>query len=571
MKALHKQWAWRRRVVLIGLAIAGVCLVLRAVQIQVLDRDFYVGQGDARQQRTVPLPAHRGMIVDRNGEPLAMSTPVDSVWANPADIAEAQHRLAELAGLLGVSVETLRERIARGKGREFVYLKRHLPPHIAQAAMDLNLPGVALQREYHRYYPTGEVSGHLLGFTNIDDMGQEGIELAFNEWLSGKVGAKRVMRDRLGRTIADLEQIRPARPGRDLSLSIDRRVQYLAYRALKSTVRRFDAKAGSLVLLDATTGELIALANQPGFNPNSRRGLVGSSYRNRAVTDVFEPGSTLKPLTVAAALESGSIDIDSRFATSPGYLRVGNNDVRDSRDFGTLDPAGVIMKSSNVGAAKIALSMEADFFWEVLTRFGFGQPTGSGFPGETNGYLHGYHTWSEFEQATISFGYGLSSSALQLARAYSALANDGLLYPVTFQRGGAEGVSPERVVSPEVAGQVRDMMGLVVSREGTAYQARIPGYTVAGKTGTAYKYSRSGGYDRDRYTSVFAGMAPANDPRFVAVVMIDEPQGKHYGGEVAAPIFADVVGDALRLFNVPPDDLPGGQRLVEFRDRGGAA
>lgn len=571
MKPLHRQWVWRRRVVLLGLAVAGLCLVLRAVQVQVLDREFYVGQGDARQQRTVPLPAHRGMIFDRNGEPLAMSTPVDSVWANPGDIVEAQHRLGDLASLIDVPVETLRERIARAKGREFVYLKRHLPPHVAQAAMDLNLPGVALQREYHRYYPTGEVSGHLLGFTNIDDMGQEGIELAFNDWLSGQPGAKRVIRDRLGRTVADLEQIRPARPGRDLTLSIDRRVQYLAYRALKSTVQRFDARAGSLVLLDVTTGELIALANQPGFNPNNRRGLVGSNYRNRAVTDVFEPGSTMKPLTVAAALEADAIGVNSKLRTSPGYLRVGNNDVRDSRDFGVLDPAGVIMKSSNVGAAKIALAMESEFFWDVLTRFGFGQPTGSSFPGETSGYLHGYHTWSEFEQATISFGYGLSASSLQLARAYSALANDGLLYPVTFQKSGTEGARPQRVVSAGVARQVRDMMRSVVSREGTAYQASIPGYSVAGKTGTAYKYSRSGGYDRDRYTSVFAGMAPVGNPRFVAVVMIDEPQGKHYGGEVAAPAFADVVGDALRLFNVPPDDLPGKQHLVEYRDRGGAA
>lgn len=571
MKPLHRQWVWRRRAVLLGLVLAGLCLVLRAVQVQVLDRDFYVGQGDARQQRTVPLPAHRGMILDRNGEPLAMSTPVDSVWANPEDIAEAQHRLGDLAGLIDVPVDTLRERIARAKGREFVYLKRHLPPHVAQAAMDLNLPGVALQREYHRYYPTGEVSGHVLGFANIDDMGQEGIELAFNDWLSGQPGAKRVIRDRLGRTVADLEQIRPASPGRDLTLSIDRRVQYLAYRALKSTVQRFDAKAGSLVLLDVTTGELIALANQPGFNPNRRRGLVGSSYRNRAVTDVFEPGSTMKPLTVAAALEAGTIGVDSKLRTSPGYLRVGNNDVRDSRDFGVLDPAGVIMKSSNVGAAKIALTMESEFFWDVLTRFGFGQPTGSGFPGETSGYLHGYHTWSEFEQATISFGYGLSASSLQLARAYSALANDGLLHPVTFQKTGAGDARPERVLSAGVAQQVRDMMRSVVSREGTAYQASIPGYSVAGKTGTAYKYSRSGGYDQDRYTSVFAGMAPVGDPRFVAVVMIDEPQGKHYGGEVAAPAFAEVVGDALRLFNVPPDELPGKQRLVEHREQGGAA
>ncbi|EDY85661.1 peptidoglycan glycolsyltranferase FtsI [gamma proteobacterium HTCC5015] len=563
---------WRRRLVLGALAVAGLCLVGRAVQLQVLDREFYVGQGDARQQRTVPLPAHRGMIVDRNGQPLAMSTPVDSVWVNPKDVLNEMHRLPELARILDVPAENLAERIARGKSREFVYLKRHLPPHIAQAALDLEVPGVSLQREYRRYYPTGEVSGHLLGFTNIDDVGQEGLELAFNDWLSGKEGAKRILQDRLGQTVSDLGQIEAARPGRDLALSIDRRVQYLAYRVLKSTVQKYQANAGSVVLLDATTGEVIALANQPGFNPNNRRGLVGSHYRNRAVTDVFEPGSTMKPITVAAALEAGKIAVDSKIRTAPGYLRVGNNDVRDTRDYGVLDPAGVIMKSSNVGAAKIALSMETEYHWDVLTRFGFGQPTGSGFPGETTGYLHGYHTWSEFEQATISFGYGLSSSALQLARAYTVLANDGVLYPVSFQKGGLDGVRPSRVISSQTAQTVRDMMQTVVTRQGTAFKARIPGYTVAGKTGTAYKYSRSGGYDKDRYTSVFAGMAPATNPRFVAVVMIDEPQRGHYGGVVAAPAFAELVGDALRLFDVAPDDLPKGQRLAgQQADEGGAA
>lgn len=560
-QSLDNKLQWRRRLVVAGLALAGLSLAARAVQLQVVDREFYVGQGDARQQRTVEIPAHRGMIVDRNGEPLAMSTPVDSVWANPQDLLKEQRRLSELAKIIGVNAEDLKQRVSRAANKEFVYLRRHLPPHIAQAALDLKLPGVGLQREYRRYYPTGEVTAHLLGFTNIDDRGQEGLELAFDDWLEGQSGAKRVMRDRLGRPIEDIELIRPASPGQDLQLSVDRRVQYLAYRALKSAVTRLKAKSGSVVMLDAKTGEVIAMVNQPGFNPNSRKGLKGSHYRNRAITDVFEPGSTMKPLTVAAALESGKYQPRSLVNTGPGYMMVGSNTVRDVKNYGWLDVAGVIKKSSNVGVSKIALDMEAEYHWEMLSKFGFGQGTGSGFPGETSGYLHNYYSWSEFEQATIAFGYGLSVSALQLAHAYTALANDGLVYPVSFQKGGLE-VEPQQVISATAARQVRKMMRAVVSDEGTAPKARVAGYTVAGKTGTVHKNSKDGGYEESSYVSLFAGIAPATDPRFVTVVVINEPQGKHFGGQVSAPVFSEIMGGALRLLDVMPDDLPDNQRIA---------
>lgn len=634
-QALLNKLKWRRRFVMAGLAVAGVSLSVRAVQLQVVDSQFYVDQGDSRQQRTVEIPAHRGMILDRNGEPLAMSTPVDSIWANPANTLIQQRRFAELAHLLNengralqqrlaksekgetltlargveleqakalrklkllgglrlleaergydvvlkkpaklyaaltreqegfaalaeitdMTVKQLRERLAAANadGLKFVYLKRHLPPHEAEKVKPYKLAGVNLQREYRRYYPMGEVVSHVLGFTNIDDKGQEGLELAFEDHLRGEPGAKRVMRNLLGDAIGDLELIRPAKPGQDLQLSIDRRVQYLAYRALKSAIQRHDAKSGSVVVLDSRTGEVLAMVNQPGFNPNNRKGLRGGLYRNRAITDVFEPGSTMKPITVAAALDSGEYEPRSLVNTGQGRYKVGDNWVKDVKPYGWMDVSSVIKKSSNVGVSKIALSLEPEYHWGVLDKFGFGQTTGSGFPGETSGYLHNYYSWSEFEQATISFGYGLSVSALQLAQAYAALANDGGIKPISFQKGGID-VPAQPVVSAQTAQQVRTMMRAVVSAEGTAPKAQIAGYTVAGKTGTAHKSSKSGGYERTSYVSIFAGMVPASDPRLVSVIMVNEPQGDYYGGKVAAPMFSQIMGGALRLLNVMPDD-----------------
>lgn len=549
----------RRRLVLGVFALAMLSLVARAVYLQVLERDFLQGEGDARHQRVVAIPAHRGMISDRNGEPLAISTPVDSVWANPQEAVSAREALPRLARVLGMDRDELYRRLAERSGREFVYLARHVNPEVAQQVMALAIPGVSLQREYRRYYPMGEVTGHVLGFTNVDDRGQEGLELAYDAWLAGEPGAKRVIRDRLGRTVEDVERIRAPRPGKSLQLSIDRRVQYLAYRELKAAVQAHGARSGSIVVLDAVNGEILAMVNQPTFNPNSRKGLRGDLYRNRAVTDVFEPGSTIKPFTIAAGLESGAYRPSSRVDTAPGLLRVAGHTIRDARNYGVIDLGTVITKSSNVGASKIALSLDPADLWGMFSRVGFGQVTGSSFPGEASGVLSGYARWREIERATLAFGYGLSVTPLQLTQAYASLAADGVLHPATFIAG--QQTAARRVMQPATARAVRAMMNGVVSDTGTGLRASVPGYQVAGKTGTVRK-STGGGYADDRYIAVFAGMAPASAPRLVAVVMINEPNaGGYYGGEVAAPIFARVMSGALRLLDITPDDVAPGQRL----------
>ncbi len=546
------EFAGRRRFVLALFVCTFGALVWRAIDLQVFNQDFLQNQGDARHLRVVTLAAHRGMITDRNGEPLAVSTPVDSVWANPQELASARAYLPALAKILELEPDQLQRLLAERAGREFVYLKRHVDPSVAAQVRALAAPGVALQREYRRYYPDGEVTAHVLGLTDIDDAGQEGIELAYDDWLRGEPGAKRVVKDGRHSVIETVESIRVARPGRDLKLSIDRRIQYLAYRELKAVVQQHKARSGSVVVLDTTTGEVLAMVNQPSFNPNNRTRLTPDATRNRAVTDVFEPGSTLKPFTVAVALESGHYRPDTPIDTNPGFYRVGINTVRDVHNYGALDVTGVIRKSSNVGVAKIALSLDRADFWSLLSRVGFGTVTASGFPGEAAGLLVHHHRWRPIEQATLSFGYGLSVTPLQLAQAYAVFAADGLSRPVSFlplerpPRG-------ERILSTRTVDQINAMLAQAVGPQGTAPAARVAGYRVGGKTGTVRK-SIAGGYAEDRYLSVFAGLAPLSRPRLVTVVMINEPSdGEYYGGKVAAPVFSKVMAGALRFLNVAPD------------------
>ena len=540
---------------MVAVVIGGVTLEGRVLYLQILKKDFLVGQGDDRHLRTVQISAHRGPITDRHGEPLAVSTPVDSIWAAPQELMPALDRLGDLAEVLDVEADWLARRITSNLDREFVYLRRHLRPNDAARALSLGLPGVSTLREYRRYYPAGEVAGHVLGFTDIDDRGQEGLELAYDYWLSGETGAKRVLRDRLGRVGEDVELINAAQPGRTLASSLDLRVQYLAYRELKQAVLDSDALSGSVVILDVTNGEVLAMVNQPSYNPNDRAQLEVARYRNRAVTDIFEPGSSFKPLIVAAALESGRYGPDSIIDTSPGYLRVGGKILtEDYNNLGKIDITTMLAKSSSVGAGKLGLELEPEQLWAVLSSFGIGRLTDSGFPGESAGVLNHPRYWRPVGQATLAYGYGLSVTALQLAQAYSVIAADGIRRPISMLVQD-EQVAGERVVSVDTARRLRSMLETVVSPAGTGQRAAIRNFRVAGKTGTAKKVG-VGGYSDDRYVAVFAGLAPASDPKLVAVVVIDEPRGEdYYGGEVAAPVFSRIVSGALRLMAIPPDAL----------------
>ena len=555
-----------RRFLLLGLVASFAALLSwRAVDLHVVQHDFLKNQGDTRHLRVVKVAAHRGKITDRDGEPLAISTPVVSVWANPQELIAERGSIAKLAGILKMRVDRINRLIARHGEREFVYIKRHINPDVAEKIRQAELPGIYSQREYRRYYPGGEVASHLVGFTNIDDVGQEGIELAYDEQLSGTAGSKRVIRAGRGQLVENVESISRMQPGKDMVLSIDRRLQYLAYRELKAAVKRNKARSGSIVLLDVKTGEVLAMVNQPSFNPNRSKRGGKARYRNRTVTDVFEPGSTIKPFTIVAALESGQYKSNTRINTTPGRLKVGGNTVRDMHNYGMLDVSRVLTKSSNVGASKIALSLEADQMWSVFQRVGIGQTTASSFPGEASGVLPGYGRWRQFQQATLSFGYGMSVTTLQLASAYAVLAADGVKYPVSLLKLD-QAPQGEQVIKPEVARSVRAMLETVLGPDGTGRKARVEGYSVAGKTGTVHK-STAGGYADDRYVSLFAGMAPAKNPRLVVVVMIDEPGGKdYYGGLVAAPVFARIMSGALRLLDVPPDQLP----VLETRRNGEA-
>lgn len=542
----------RRAVVLGALGVVAVLLLARGLQLQVLGNERLRDEGDARYLRVVEMPAHRGMIVDRNGEPLAISTPVDSIWANPQKLAQARKRWPELAKMLNISVGEVERRVKR-LDREFVYLRRHVNPALGKKIVALDVPGIYLKREYRRYYPAGEVTSHLVGFTNVDDVGQEGLELAYDRNLQGQAGAKRVILDRHRQIVENVEGIKEPAPGRNVVLSIDRRIQYLAYRELLATMKLNKAVTGSAVIIDVKTGEVLAAVNQPGFNPNARAKLQSSVYRNRVVTDVFEPGSTVKPLVVAAALEAGKFQPGTMIDTAPGFFRVGGITIRDIHNYGLIDVSTVIQKSSNVGVTKIALSMTPEGLWSIYSRLGFGQVTGSAFPGEQYGVLRDYRSWRASERATMAFGYGLSSTALQLARAYAALGNEGILPPLSFERLSAA-PQGQQVMTKATAQQVLKMMELVTADGGTATTARVPGYRIAGKTGTVHKVSGKG-YAKDKYLALFAGLAPASKPRLAMVVMINEPASKeYYGGLVAAPVFARTMAGALRLLNVSPDD-----------------
>jgi cell division protein FtsI (penicillin-binding protein 3) len=550
--ALKLRLPARRARVLIGIVLAwfGV-LTARAMYLQVWQNDFLQQEGASRFTRIIELPAHRGMITDRYGEPLAISAPVESVWASPADVRMTASQRRQLARLLGLEEWELRRKL-EDSGREFVYLKRHLPPEIAASVVQLGLPGISLKREYRRYYPDGEVAAQLIGITDVDDRGQEGIELAYQDWLSGKPGSRRVIKDRLGRVVEDAEPLRAPIEGRDLSLSIDRKLQYLAYRELKAAVLREHARAGEIVVLDVKSGEVLALANLPAFNPNNRATFDVRRSRNRVITDAFEPGSTLKPFTVAAALDAGVIRPNTVLQTAPGYLVVGDATIHDAHPEGMLTVAQVLQKSSNVGAAKVALALPREALWKVFSAAGFGSISRLGFPGEVAGRLRSFQHWRPIEQATMSYGHGISVSLLQLARAYTVFATEGTLQPLTLFRRD-ETVTGQRVVSATTALAVRSMLETVVQPGGTAPRAYVMGYRVAGKTGTAHKLEGHT-YAADRYVSTFVGIAPASDPRLVIAVMLDEPSnGQYYGGVVSAPVFSHVMSEALRMLAVPPD------------------
>lgn len=556
----------RRIILMLMFAVVVALLMWRVAYLQVFNKGFLQEQGSARHLRTVRIAAHRGMIMDRNGEALAISTPVDSIWVNPSMLVNRRQLLPQLTKILKLDLEQVEQTLAARMDKEFVYLKRHVNPDIARQVLALEAEGVFAQREYRRYYPAGEVVSHVLGFTNIDDRGQEGIELAYEEWLKGSPGKKRVIKDRLGRVIEDVENISTSSPGKDLRLTIDRRIQYLAYRELKAAIKLNKARSGSAVMIDVNTGEILAVVNQPSFNPNNRKKTRVSQYRNRAVTDVFEPGSTIKPFTIAMALESNKYEPSTMINTAPGTLKIGRNTIRDMRNYGSIDVTNVITKSSNVGVSKIALSLEAEQIWTTFNRLGFGNVTASGFPGESAGLLSHFSRWQPIEHATLSFGYGLSVTPLQLVHAYSVLAADGVSRPVSFIKQDAD-VPGEQVISATVAQDVREMMKTVVSSEGTGLQASVHGYQVAGKTGTIHK-SVAGGYSNDRYIAVFAGFAPASDPRLALVVMINDPGGEqYYGGQVAAPVFSRVMSGALRLLDIAPDNLPV-LKTVRIRDEG---
>lgn len=548
-----------RQVVALGLIIIVMLLLAaRAVYLHVLDKGFLKGQGDARHLRVVEVPAHRGAITDRYGEPLAMSTPVDSVWVNPKEFEAVRNRWAELAGVLGIELSQVEQLMRQKRGKEFAYLRRHIDPSIGDQVAALKLPGVALQREFRRYYPTGEVSSHVVGFTNVDDVGQEGVELAYDNWLKGRPGAKRVLRDRIGRVVENVESIRQPQPGKDVKLTLDRRLQYLAYRELKAAVMRHHAHSGSAVVLDARTGEILAMVNQPSFNPNNRADISGGRYRNRAVTDVFEPGSTIKPFTVAAAMEEGKVTPSTMLETYPGYLRIGRYTIKDVHNLGTIDVATMLQKSSNVGAVKVGQMTEPAHFWRILSGVGFGVTPATGFPGEGVGYLPHYGQWREIGRVSLSFGYGMSASVLQLAHAYAVLANNGRRVPLRFAEGDrSHEINREKaaqVIDQDVARQVRTMLESVTQPGGTAIAAAVPGFKVAGKTGTVKKNS-AGAYSEDRYQSLFVGMAPASNPRLVMAVVVNDPtSGGYYGGTIAGPVFGQVMAGALRLMNIAPDN-----------------
>jgi len=558
---------WRGRFVLACFVAAFLVLFLRAVDLQVLDRDFLTNEGAKRHVRTLEVPGGRGAIRDRRGLPLALSAPVESVWAVPAEVLTAEKQLPALAKKLGVKLSVLRRELKARKDKSFMYLRRQMNPADAREVLALNVPGVFTQREYRRYYPAGEAAAQLVGITNIDIQGQEGIELSMETRLRGENGRRRVVKDRVGRVVDDLAGFKPAHAGEDVMLSIDLRLQYLAYREIKAAVAQHRARGGVAVVLNPHSGEVLAMVSYPSFNPNRRETTRPKGARNKPATDLFEPGSTVKPLVVAEAMEAGLYDTRSMIPTYAGTYKVGRLTVRDVHDCGTVSLATLLTKSSNVGAAQVGLNLGRERMWRGLREFGFGQATQSGFPGEGVGVLREYRQWGEIATATASYGYGFSVTALQLARAYGVLATDGLLQPLTLERTDTgHGDDAQQVLSPRNARLVRQYLEGVVAPGGTALRAAIPSYRVAGKTGTVHK-AVQGGYSPDHYQSLFVGMAPASQPQLVALVMIDEPTGKdYYGGLVAAPVFARVMQGALRTLQIPPDVLG----VAQNADAGGS-
>jgi cell division protein FtsI (penicillin-binding protein 3) len=544
--------AWRRRLLLGAVLIGFAALLGRGVYLQNFHKKFLQEQGDARYSRTLVLSAHRGKITDRYGELLAISSPVESVWASPPDVEINESQTKQIADILQIKPEVVTKKLVNSE-RGFVYLKRRISPELAAQVMKVGVPGVYLQREYKRYYPAGDVTAHLVGFTGLDDKGQEGFELAMNSALSGKEGSRRVIKDRSGHIIEDLQAVKVPQDGHDVVLSIDRRIQYLAYRELAKAVELHKALAGAAIVLDAKTGEVLAMVNVPTYNPNNPINIKGKT-RNRAIIDMFEPGSTMKPVTVAAGLESGQYQPDTKIQTSPGTLKIGPATIHDSHAHGILTVAEVIQKSSNVGASKIALSLDKKYMWDTFNLLGFGSKTHIGFPGEAAGQVRNYKTWRPIEQATMSFGNGISVTLLQLAKAYTVFANDGELKPVSLLKLQDAPVGTQ-VFSAKTANEMKDMLEMVVLPGGTALKAQILGYRVAGKTGTTHKLGAHG-YEKDKYVGSFVGMAPASNPRLIMAIMIDEPNtanDQYYGGVVAAPVFSAVMADALRMLAIPQD------------------
>lgn len=559
--ALVRLPTWRARFMLFVFLAAFGVLVGRSVYLQALRTEFLQEKGEARYSRVLEIPATRGRILDRNGDALAISTPVRSVWAIPEDVRASPAQRRRLATLLGMTPGELEKRVSDA-AHDFVYLKRQIPPELAAQVAELGIPGLYQHREFRRYYPGGETTAHVVGFTGVEDSGQEGIELAFQPSLGGTPGSRRVIKDRLGQVVEDVESIRAAHDGKDLRLALDGKIQSLAFAALKTAVEAHKAKAGATIAIDARTGEVLALANVPSYNPNNRARLTGAQLRNRVITDLFEPGSTLKPFTVALAVDLGKVTPQTVIQTAPGTLTIGNYTIHDAHAAGALTVAQIIQKSSNVGAAKIALGLPRDEMRELYRRTGFGALPQLGFPGEAAGKVREARTWRPIEQATMAYGHGISVSLAQLARAYTVFARDGDIVPLSLLKTGMPAAG-RPVVSPDTARAVREMLESAVQPGGTAPRARIMGWRVAGKTGTARK-QENGGYAAHKYIASFVGFAPASDPRLVIAVMIDEPgAGQYYGGAVAAPVFAQIMQGALRLLNVPHDaplapvELPG--------------
>ncbi|MFW0094423.1 MAG: peptidoglycan D,D-transpeptidase FtsI family protein [Coxiella endosymbiont of Haemaphysalis qinghaiensis] len=542
---------WRLYALWFLLCVAVVGLLWRLIDLNILDRSFLLKQSKARILRVIDIPAYRGMITDRLGVPLAISTPVDSVWVNPQMFQATSSQFFAFSHLLHLPTSFIKKRIQDEANHQFVYLKRGNPPYVVKEIRQLNIPGIFFQREYRRYYPEGEVTAHVVGLTNIDDQGQEGLELAYNQWLVGKFGKTEVVKDRLGHIVADISMVKKPIEGHVLTLSIDHRIQYLAHQALKKAVSTYHAKAGSAVVLDVKSGEILAMVNQPSYNPNNRPTDHDGRYRNRAVTDMFEPGSVIKAFTIALALESGKYTPDTKIDTNPGWMRIGGYRISDDGlNFGIISLTQLLQYSSNIAAAKILLSLEPQHYYALLRTLGFGQRTSSGFPGESSGALISHDTWVPSVVATLGYGYGMAVTLLQLAQAYAILGAGGVKSPVTFLKIGRPPIGV-RVLPEKVARTIVGMLETVVQKGGTGTRAAVYGYRVAGKTGTAY-IAGSKVYDKRRYMSSFVGMAPANDPQLVVAVVIREPQNKYFGGLVAAPLFSKIMSGALRLLDILP-------------------